>query len=529
MNRVLSMLQRPFVRRSLAAVSAVLVFTACQPQASTASSSGVAQAATPSDVAAARTPATPAVQGRMMLPDFASLVQQHGPAVVNISTKGKRVSLRGRGMAPDDPMFEFFRRFGLPGMPGAPGGQDPRGGPPSSPDNGEDGPSMRQPGGEGSGFIVAADGVVLTNAHVVKDADEITVKLTDRREFKAKLIGLDEATDVAVLRIEAKGLPSVRLGDPKKLRPGEWVFAIGSPFGFENSVTAGVVSSTGRGLGGQESRFVNFIQTDVAVNPGNSGGPLFNLDGEVVGINSQIYSRSGGYMGISFAIPIDLATDIQRQLVANGRVARGRIGVAIGEVNSDIAEGFGLDRPRGALVNSVEPGGPAAKAGLREGDIILAANGRLIERSEELPTVIGLIRPGTEAPLEIWRDRATKRLSVRIGELDPPAATVADAGKSAAPANVADRLGLVVRELTSEERARRATDDAAADGMLLVERAQGAAGESGIQRGDLILGVNGKRTRSLKEFRDAVAQAGKVVALLVQRGDQQVFIPVRPG
>lgn len=218
MNRVLSMLQRPFVRRSLAAVSAVLVFTACQPQASTASSSGVAQAATPSDVAAAR---TPAVQGRMMLPDFASLVQQHGPAVVNISTKGKRVSLRGRGMAPDDPMFEFFRRFGLPGMPGAPGGQDPRGGPPSSQDNGEDGPSMRQPGGEGSGFIVAADGVVLTNAHVVKDADEITVKLTDRREFKAKLVGLDEATDVAVLRIEAKGLPSVRLGDPKKLRPGE--------------------------------------------------------------------------------------------------------------------------------------------------------------------------------------------------------------------------------------------------------------------------------------------------------------------
>ena len=531
MNRVMSMLQRPLVRRSLAAVSAVLVFTACQPQASTAAASGVAQAATPSDVAAP--PVTPAVQGRMMLPDFASLVQQHGPAVVNISTKGKRVPLRGRGMAPDDPMLEFFRRFGLPGMPGTPGaprGQDPRGGPPSSQDNGEEGPSMRQPGGEGSGFIVAADGVVLTNAHVVKDADEITVKLTDRREFKAKLVGLDEATDVAVLRIEAKGLPSVRLGDPKKLRPGEWVFAIGSPFGFENSVTAGVVSSTGRGLGGQESRFVNFIQTDVAVNPGNSGGPLFNLDGEVVGINSQIYSRSGGYMGISFAIPIDLATDIQRQLVANGRVARGRIGVAIGEVNSDIAEGFGLDRPRGALVNSVEPGGPAAKAGLREGDIILAANGRLIERSEELPTVIGLIRPGTEAPLEIWRDRATKRLSVRIGELVPPAATVADAGKSAAaPATAVDRLGLVVRELTSEERARRAADDAATDGMLLVERAQGAAGESGIQRGDLILGVNGKRTRSLKEFRDAVAQAGKVVALLVQRGDQQVFIPVRPG
>ncbi len=526
MNRVLSMLQRPLVRRSLTAVSALLVFTACQPQSSTAAGAvvGTAQAAPRSDAATPQA-AAPAVQGRMMLPDFASLVQQHGPAVVNISTKGKRVSLGARGMSPNDPMFEFFRRFGIPGMPGVPGGPGDRAAPQ---DGDEDGPSFRQPGGEGSGFIVSIDGLVLTNAHVVKDAEEITVKLTDRREFKAKLIGLDEATDVAVLRIDAKGLPTVRLGDPKKIRPGEWVFAIGSPFGFENSVTAGIVSSTGRGLGGQESRFVNFIQTDVAVNPGNSGGPLFNLDGEVVGINSQIYSRSGGYMGISFAIPIDLATDIQRQLVANGRVARGRIGVAIGEVNSDIAEGFGLDRPRGALVNSVEPGGPAAKAGLREGDIILSANGRLIERSEELPTVIGLIRPGTDATLEVWRDRAVKRLPVRVGELDPPAPTVADAGKSASPATAADRLGLVVRELTAEERARAAAGEAAA-GNLLVERAQGAAGESGIRRGDLILGVNGKRTRSLKEFRDAVSQAGKVVALLVQRGDQQVFIPVRPG
>jgi serine protease Do len=534
MNRVLSMLQRPFVRRSLAAVSAVLVFTACQPQSSTAAGalSGAVQAAPPGDAATPQA-APPGVQGRMMLPDFASLVQQHGPAVVNISTKGKRVPLRGRGLSPNDPMSEFFRRFGIPGLPGMPGGPDPRGAPqgpqgPQAPQGDDEGPSFRHPGGAGSGFIVANDGLVLTNAHVVKDAEEITVKLTDRREFKATLVGLDEATDVAVLRIDAKGLPTVRLGDPKTLRPGEWVFAIGSPFGFENSVTAGIVSSTGRGLGGQESRFVNFIQTDVAVNPGNSGGPLFNLDGEVVGINSQIYSRSGGYMGISFAIPIDLATDIKRQLVTNGRVARGRIGVAIGEVNSDIAEGFGLDRPRGALVNSVEPGSPAAKAGLREGDIILSANGRLIERSEELPTVIGLIRPGTDAPLEVWRERSTRRLSVRVGELDPPPPAVADGGKSAAPANVADRLGLVVRELTAEERARAAAGEAAS-GNLLVERAQGAAGESGIRRGDLILGVNGKRTRSLKEFRDAVAEAGKVVALLVQRGDQQMFVPVRPG
>ena len=523
MNRVLSMLHRPFVRRSLAAVSALLVFTACQPQSSTAAGAA-AQATARADAAAPQVPATPGVQGRMMLPDFASLVQQHGPAVVNITTRGKRIPV-GRGMSPNDPMFEFFRRFGFPGMPNMPGTPSPDEG---GPQGGDDGSGPRQPGGEGSGFIVSADGLLLTNAHVVDEAEEITVKLTDRREFKAKLVGLDKATDVAVLRIEAKGLPAVRIGDPKKLRPGEWVFAIGSPFGFENSVTAGIVSSTGRGLRDADSRFVNFIQTDVAVNPGNSGGPLFNLDGEVVGINSQIFSRSGGYMGISFAIPIDLAGDIQRQLVASGRVARGKIGVAIGEVNSDIADSFGLDRPRGALVNSVEPGGPAAKAGLQPGDIILSANNRLIERSEELPTVIGLIRPGTEAPLEVWRDRSTKRLSVRVAELEPPAGQVAAADKSAPESGAADRLGLVVRELSAEERAAAGGADLPT-GALFVERARGAAADAGINRGDLILGVNGKRIKSAKEYRDTVAQAGKVVALLVQRGDQQVFIPVRPG
>lgn len=518
MNRVLSMLHRPFVRRSLAAVSALLVFTACQPQSSSAGGVAVAQASAATPAVAA----TPGVQGRMMLPDFASLVQQHGPAVVNITTRGKRIPV-GRGMSPNDPMFEFFRRFGFP-MPGAPS-PDGRGGPQGE----DDGAGFRQPGGEGSGFIVSPDGLLLTNAHVVDDAEEITVKLTDRREFKAKLVGLDKATDVAVLRIDAKGLPAVRIGDPKKLRPGEWVFAIGSPFGFENSVTAGIVSSTGRGLRDQDSRFVNFIQTDVAVNPGNSGGPLFNLDGEVVGINSQIFSRSGGYMGISFAIPIDLASDIQKQLVANGRVARGKIGVAIGEVSSDLADSFGLDRPRGALVNSVEPGGPAAKAGLQSGDIILSANGRLIERSEELPTVIGLIRPGTDAQLEVWRDRSTKRLTVRVAELEPATAQLAakDNGKPEGTAAV-DRLGLVVRELTAEERAA-AGGQSVPTGALFVERVRGAAADAGISRGDLILGVNGKRIQSAKEYRDTVAQAGKVVALLVQRGDQQMFIPVRPG
>jgi serine protease Do len=307
------------------------------------------------------------------------------------------------------------------------------------------------------------------------------------------------------------------------------VFAIGAPFGFENSVTAGIVSSLGRGLPDQDSRFVNFIQTDVAVNPGNSGGPLFNLDGEVVGINSQIYSRSGGYMGISFAIPIDLASDIQKQLVATGRVARGKIGVAIGQVSSDLADSFGLDRPRGALVNSVEPGGPAAKGGLQPGDIILSANGKLIERSEELPTVIGLIRPGTDASLEVWRDRSIKRLSVRVAELEPaPAQLMAKDNAAPEGAAVADRLGLVVRDLTAEERSA-AGAEAVPAGALIVERARGAAADAGIRRGDLILGVNGKRIKSAKEYRDSVAQGGKVVALLVQRDDQQVFIPVRPG
>jgi serine protease Do len=517
----MSMLHRPFVRRSLAAVAALLVFTACQPHTSSASGAvPQASAATP-PVAA-----TPTVQGRMMLPDFASLVQQHGPAVVNITTRGKRIEA-GRGMSPNDPMFEFFRRFGVP-MPNMPSPEG-RGGPQGPGPGDDDGEGMRRPGGEGSGFIVSPDGLLLTNAHVVDEADEIIVRLTDRREFKAKLVGLDKATDVAVLRIDAKNLPTVRIGDPKKLRPGEWVFAIGAPFGFENSVTAGIVSSLGRGLPDQDSRFVNFIQTDVAVNPGNSGGPLFNLDGEVVGINSQIYSRSGGYMGISFAIPIDLASDIQKQLVADGRVARGKIGVAIGQVSSDLADSFGLDRPRGALVNSVEPGGPAAKGGLQPGDIILSANGKLIERSEELPTVIGLIRPGTDASLEVWRDRAVKRLSVRVAELEPAQAQLL-ARDNATPegAAVADRLGLVVRELTAEERAAPGAEGVPA-GALVVERARGAASDAGIRRGDLILGVNGKRIKSAKEYRDTVAQGSKVVALLVQRDGQQVFIPVRPG
>lgn len=524
---VVRMSQRPFVRRSVAAVLSVLVFTACQPDASRASEgAGTLLAALPSSAGGAQGAGggnagavSPVVSG---LPDFTALVQQHGPAVVNISTKGKRVRIaRGPGMSPNDPFYEFFRRFGVPGGPGGPGQGAPEG---------EEDEGMRRPGGEGSGFIVSPDGYILTNAHVVDEAEEVTVKLTDRREFTAKIVGLDKPSDVAVLKIEARNLPVVRLGDPARLRPGEWVIAIGSPFGFDNSVTAGVVSATARGLPGGDSAYVNFIQTDVAVNPGNSGGPLFNLAGEVVGINSQIYSRSGGYMGISFAIPIDLAVNVRDQLIAKGRVSRGKIGVVIQPVDAALAESFGLDRPRGALVGGVDETGPAAKAGLRPGDIILGVGERSIERSEELPTVVGTIRPGSEVTLEVWRDRSARKLKVQVAELEP-AEAVAEAKDTREPASSADRLGLVVRELTEEERARAAQRSrqgaAAIPEGVLVERAQGAARDAGVQRGDFILNVNGRPVKTVKEFRDAVSRAGRTVALLVQRGNTQIFISVR--
>ena len=525
MNWVVAMVQRrPWVGRSAAAVLALCLFTACQ--AETSSANAVAslvqssQAAVPSG-SDSPSATSSAAQVGMSLPNFASLVEQHGPAVVNISTKGKRVSMSGRGMSPGDPFYEFFRRFGMP----APG---PRGMQPEGDDEG-----FRRPGGEGSGFIVSSDGYILTNAHVVDEADEVTVKLTDRREYLAKIVGLDKPTDVAVLKIEAKDLPTVRIGDPRKLRPGEWVLAIGSPFGFDNTATAGIVSATARGLPGGDSNYVNFIQTDVAVNPGNSGGPLFNLAGEVVGINSQIYSRSGGYMGISFAIPIDVAVDVRDQIIADGRVSRGKIGVSIQQVDAALAESFGLDRPRGALVGLVEPEGPADKAGLRQGDIILSVNGRGIERSEELPTVIGAIRPGNSATLEVWRDRKVRKVSVKVAELEPAEPELA-AKEESKPESKADRLGLVVRELTDEEieraRAQRERRGLSPDEIpegLLVERAQGAARDAGVQRGDFILNVNGKVVKTVKEVREQVDKGSSSVALLVQRRGVQIFIPVR--
>src|SRR3954467_10812209 len=391
-----------FVAKRLAGV-AIVAFAvgACSPGSSVAAAPQAQADTQPAPVAApAQPPSSPQPVGTLngrVLPDFATLVEQVGPAVVNVSVVEKAHHVSGRDGDQDDQVEECFKRFGLPA---------PRG-------NGGGGGETPQRQGEGSGFIVSADGYILTNAHVVADADEVTVRMTDRREYTAKVIGIDKRSDVAVIKIDGKNLPVVKIGDPSKLRPGEWVLAIGSPFTFENSVTAGIVSATGRSMPG-ENGLVPFIQTDVAVNPGNSGGPLFNLNGEVVGINSQIYSRSGGYMGISFAIPIDVANNVRTQLVSTGKVSRGRIGVQIQDVNAQFADAFGLDRPRGALVGQVIEGGPAEKAGVKNGDVILSVDGKQVERSTELPGVISSIKPGSDAKLEVWRDHSSKTLSVKV-------------------------------------------------------------------------------------------------------------------
>jgi serine protease Do len=436
------------------------------------------------------------------LPDFASLVDHYGPAVVNVAVvaKAQPVNNEGpQGMSPNDPFQEFFRRFGQP---------MPRG--------------NQQPArGEGSGFIVSADGYIMTNAHVVADADEVTVKTTDRREYTAKVVGYDEATDVAVLKIDAKGLPTVKIGDPSKLRPGEWVIAIGSPFGFENSVTAGIVSATSRSMPG--SNYAPFIQTDVAVNPGNSGGPLFNLNGEVVGINSQIYSRSGGYMGLSFAIPIDVASNVQQQLVSTGKVTRSRIGVSIQDVNAQLAESFGLDRPKGALVGMVEDDGPGAKAGLKAGDVILKVDGIDIDQSSQLPGLIASKKPGSTVNLDVWRDGGIKRISAKPVEIADKTTKVAN--RDNAEADETAKLGLVVRPLQKQEKAQVDTE-----GELVVEDSDGPAAAAGVQRGDIILGVNGKPVKSVDELKVAARKTkGKVVALLIERDSAQIFVPVRIG
>jgi serine protease Do len=351
----------------------------------------------------------------------------------------------------------------------------------------------------------------------------VTVRLTDRREFPAKVIGADERTDVAVIKINASNLPIVKLGDPSRIKTGQWVLAIGSPFGFENSVTAGIISATARSVPGEN--YVPFIQTDVAVNPGNSGGPLFNLAGEVIGINSQIFSRTGGFMGVSFAIPIDVARNVEEQLIKTGHVVRGRIGVTIQDVNAQLAESFGLDRPRGALVSSVEKDGPAARAGVSPGDVILGVGGHPIERFGELSSTIAGMKPGSDAALSVWRNGREQTLNVKVVELKEQEQQVALRGGSQPKEHASDQaseLGLTVRPLEPREK-----EQAGTQGSLLVESVAGPAQAAEVEAGDIILGINGKRVRTVKELQDAARSAGKNVALLIQREDAQIFIPLR--
>jgi serine protease Do len=434
------------------------------------------------------------------LPDFTDLVEKQGQTVVNISTtQSARSALAPQipNLPEDDPFYEFFRRF-IP-----------------SP-----GPREFQSQSLGSGFIISNDGYILTNAHVVDAADEITVKLNDKREFKAKVIGADRRTDIALLKIAASGLHAVRVGDPGRLRVGEWVVAIGSPFGFENTVTAGIVSAKGRSL--PQENFVPFIQTDVAVNPGNSGGPLFNMRGEVVGINSQIYSRTGGFMGLSFAIPIDVANDIAQQLRSTGKVTRGRIGVVIQPITKELAESFGLSKPMGALVNSVEKGGPADKAGIESGDVILRFDGKSVASSEDLPRVVGGTRPGSKVSVQLWRNKAAREVQVTVAELQDD--RTARQSKRGGKPPATSQYGLALADLSEAQR-----KELKVDGGVLVENAQGAAARAGIRRGDVILAVNNQDVKSVEQFKELMSQSekGRIVALLVRRGANSLYIPFR--
>ncbi len=452
--------------------------------------------------------------GKGELPDFTELVERVGPSVVNIRTL-ERGGARSGAPWLDPGMEEFFRRFGIP-LPGAPGApRTPRG------NNNDDEPQQR---GIGSGFILTADGFVMTNAHVVDGADEVMVTLTDKRELKARIVGADKRTDVAVVKIEATGLPAVKLGDVSKLKVGEWVMAIGSPFGLDNSVTAGIVSAKARDTG----EYVPFIQTDVAINPGNSGGPLINLRGEVVGVNSQIYSRSGGYMGISFAIPIDEASRVADQLRANGRVIRGRIGVRIGPVTKEVAEAIGLGKPAGALVSGVDHGGPAEKAGVEAGDIVLKVDGKLVERSGDLARIIGGTKPGTRVALQVWRRGSSRDVNVTVAEFEPESTRTAqaDGGSANSGSNSKSALGLTVGELGEAQRR-----ELKIRGGVRVEAVEGAAARAGLREGDVILALDNTEVSDVKQFVALAAKAEKsrAVSLMVRRGEWVNYLVVRPG
>ncbi|HEY4209947.1 MAG TPA: DegQ family serine endoprotease [Steroidobacteraceae bacterium] len=441
-----------------------------------------------------------------VLPDFSSMVQKYGPAVVNIQVVEKVPVANRQGdddsgddddssdnpFGPNSPFAPFFR--GLP---------QPR---PQQP--------MR---GEGSGFIINSNGEILTNAHVVNGASEVTVRLTDHREFTAKVVGVDTKSDIAVIKIAAKDLPTVKLGDSRNVRVGEWVLAIGAPFGLTNSATAGIVSAKGRTL--PDSDYVPFIQTDVAINPGNSGGPLFNMRGEVVGINSQIYSRSGGYQGVSFSIPIDVALRVGHQLETTGHVTRGKLGVVIQGVDQGLADSFGLPKPEGALVSSVEKDGPAARAGVEAGDVILKLNGSPVTESSELPAAVAELAPGASVKLDVWRQHSSREIDVKLGEKEDTRTASNEPGH-----HEGGKLGLAVRPLTGQEQRESNTH-----GGLLIERATGAGAAAGLQQGDIVLAANGAKVASVDDLKGAVEKSKGHIALLVLRGDQQIFVPVRVG
>ena len=444
------------------------------------------------------------------LPDFTDLVEQVGPSVVNIRTTEKSLGRAG-GAAMDEEMADFFRRFGVP-IPNMPRQQRPQQQP-------ED-----QPRGVGSGFILTPDGLVMTNAHVVEGADEVIVTLTDKREFKAKIVGSDKRTDVALVKIDATGLPAVKVGDVSRLKAGEWVMAIGSPFGLENTVTAGIVSAKQRDTGD----YLPFIQTDVAINPGNSGGPLINMRGEVVGINSQIYSRSGGFMGISFAIPMDEAMRVSDQLRTAGRGTRGRIGVQIGPVTKDVAESLGLGKAQGALVTGVESGSPAEKAGVEAGDIITKFEGKPIEKVADLPRLVGNAKPGSKSSLTVFRRGQSKDLAVTIAEIEPDkvATKTADKEERAKSSNAGQHVGLVVRDLTDAQKR-----ELKLKGGVVVTAASEGAARAGLREGDIILALANSEVLSVKDFEAVLGKVdkSKTLSVLFRRGEWAQYALIRPA